>query len=79
LTKPIHPRSPIVIHGQAPKRIRRTKSQMAEARQRAEIEALLADARVIAENRLKSATPGQKRVATRIVNRVVNGPKYRWS
>ena len=62
-----------------PKRHRRTNRQIAEDAQRAEIEAILADAQVIVEKRLAQATPGQKRAATRIVNRVLNGPKYRWS
>jgi hypothetical protein len=79
MTKPIHPRPSVIIEGQKPKRIRRTKAQMAEACQRAELDTLIAEARVLAEKRLAKATPGQKRAATRIVNRVLNGPKYRWS
>jgi hypothetical protein len=38
LTKAIHPKPRIIIAGVKPKRIRRTKAQMAEARLRAELE-----------------------------------------
>jgi hypothetical protein len=79
MTKPIHPRPAVIITGQKPKRTRRTKAEMAEARERDELAKLIADAREIAEKRLAQATPGQKRAATRIVNRILRGPKYRWS
>ena len=79
MTKPIHPRSNIIIEGQKSKRVRRTKAQMAEARQRAELDTLIAAAKVLAEKRLAQATPGQKRAAQRIINRAINGPKYRRS
>jgi hypothetical protein len=76
LTKPIHPRSPIVIQGVKPKRIRRTKAQMDEARGRAELEALWAEARVIAEKRLAQTSPAEKRRATRLLARWEKGPKW---
>jgi hypothetical protein len=40
---------------------------------------LFAEMLPLAQKRLAEATPGQRRAATRIVNRIVNGPKYRWS
>jgi hypothetical protein len=75
LTKPIHPRSPIVIEGQKPKRIRRTKAQMDDARERAKIEALLAEARVLAEKRLAQTSPAEIRRATRLLARWEKGPR----
>jgi hypothetical protein len=79
MTKPIHPRPTVIIEGVKPKRTRRTKAQMAEARHQAEMKRLFAEMLPLAQKRLAEATPGQRRAATRIVNRIVNGPKYRWS
>jgi hypothetical protein len=68
MTKPIHPRQLIQI-GDKPKRIRRTKSEMAQAAARAKIEALWAEAQVLAEKRLARSSPAQIKVATRLLRR----------
>jgi hypothetical protein len=59
-----------------PKRHRRTKAQMAEARAQAEFSAMVAEMLPLAEERLKSATPAQIYVAKRLARRVGRGSRF---
>jgi hypothetical protein len=67
MTKPIHP-SPNLIIGK-PKRIRRTRSQMAEDEAAAQTLALIDYCRALAQKRLARDTPAQKAVATRLLRK----------
>lgn len=66
---------PIIIEGQKPKRVRRTKRELAIARARAEIEAILAEARVVAEQRLARTSPAEIAKATRLLRKWSALPK----
>jgi hypothetical protein len=48
---------------------RRTKAEMAAVRAEAELDALRAEAREVAEKRLESATDAEKRKASKILRR----------
>jgi hypothetical protein len=83
LTRNIHPR----VTGPDGKLIRRrrTNSEIAEAESRTaaivaatELKAQWAAMLPLARKRLAEATAGQRRSATRTINRTINGPRYRW-
>ena len=62
-----------------PRRVRRTKAEIAEDAAQARLRASFAALLPAAEAVLAHATAGQKHVATRIASRVGAPPKYRWS
>ncbi len=68
MTKPIHPKPLVQVEGQST-RIRRTKRELAIAAQRAEVEKLWAEARVVAEQRLARTSLAEIAKATRLLRK----------